>query len=405
MKKLICVLTTFLLLLAIAFVPVEAAESFTWSKFDSGYVTIVFDDGRDCTATLARIFTEKNIPLSCAITGKSVVNSVAMVSVLKNIQNHGGEILSHTYSHNAFDENSTLEEIEKEFSMSYNALTNAGFVVNGIIEAGAGGSEKSVNYDLVEQAVKKYYKYSDCYGTSLQYNSVRTYMRGQSLSQLKTKVSRAAQRKEWLILFAHDFSEISQSDLEALLDYINETEGVKGVTYKYMYENFGNYPTKQDFGKTYYTVSYTDKKGTVIEEKVVAAGSYVSSKPSKIPEGTTWSNTEVIVEDNMIISALKGEVISTPSTSNPSTSNPSTSNPSTSNPSTSNPSASNPSASNPSASTPTTNQPSDEPQDNSNNDKAKDPITLWIVIGIAGVALVVLIIVIIVVCCKNKKMK
>ena len=378
MKKLICVLTTFLLLLAIAFVPVEAADSFTWSKFDSGYVTIVFDDGRDCTATLARIFTEKNIPLSCAITGKSVVNSVAMVSVLKKIQNHGGEILSHTYSHDAFDENSTLEEIEKEFSMSYNALTNAGFVVNGIIEAGAGGSEKSVNYDLVEQAVKKYYKYSDCYGTSLQYNSVRTYMRGLSLSQLKTKVSRAAQRKEWLILFAHDFSEISQSDLEALLDYINETEGVK-----------------QDFGKTYYTVSYTDKKGTVIEEKVVAAGSYVSSKPSKIPEGTTWSNTEVIVEDNMIISALKGEVISTPSTSNPSTSNPSTSNPSTSNPS----------ASNPSASTPTTNQPSDEPQENSNNDKAKDPITLWIVIGIAGVALVVLIIVIIVVCCKNKKMK
>ena len=395
MKKLICVLTTFLLLLAIAFVPVEAAESFTWSKFDSGYVTIVFDDGRDCTATLARIFAEKNIPLSCAITGKSVVNSSALVSVLKKIQSHGGEILSHTYSHSAFNENTTLEDIEREFSMSYQALTNAGFVVNGIIEAGSGGAEKKVNYDLVEQVAKKYYKYSDCYGTSLQYNSVRTYMRGQSLSQLKTKVSRAAQRKEWLILFAHDFSEISQSDLEALLDHINETEGVKGVTYKYMYENFGNYPTKQDFGKTYYTVSYTDKKGTVIEEKVVAAGSYVSSKPSKIPEGTTWSNTEVIVEDNMIISALKGEITNTPSTSNPSSSNPTSSNPT----------SSNPTSSNPSASTPTTNQPSDEPQDNANNDKAKDPVNLWIVIGIAGVALVVLIIVIIVVCCKNKKMK
>ena len=395
MKKLICVLTTFLLLLAIAFVPVEAAESFTWSKFDSGYVTIVFDDGRDCTATLARIFAEKNIPLSCAVSGKSVVNSSALVSVLKKIQNHGGEILSHTYSHSAFNENTTLEDIEREFSMSYQALTNAGFVVNGIIEAGSGGAEKRVNYDLVEQVVKKYYKYSDCYGTSLQYNSVRTYMRGQSLSQLKAKVTRAAQRKEWLILFAHDFSEISQSDLEALLDYINETDGVKGVTYKYMYENFGNYPTKQDFGKTYYTVSYTDKKGTVIEEKVVAAGSYVSSKPSKIPEGTTWSNTEVIVEDNMIISALKGEITNTPSTSNPSSSNPTSSNPT----------SSNPTSNNPSASTPTTNQPSDEPQDNANNDKAKDPVNLWIVIGIAGVALVVLIIVIIVVCCKNKKIK
>ena len=376
MKKLFCLLTTLLLLLTVVFVPAEATESFTWKEFDSGYVTIVFDDGRDCTATLARMFNEKNIPLSCAIMGKTVVNSSSMVALLKDIQNHGGEILSHTYSHDAFDENSTLEEIEKEFSMSYNALTNAGFVVNGIIEAGSGGAEKRVNYDLVEQVVKKYYKYSDCYGTSLQYKSVRTWMHGQSLAQLKAKVSRAAKNKEWLILFAHDFNEISQPDLEALLQHINDTEGVKGVTYKYMYENFGNYPQKQDFGKTYYTVSYVDGNGTVIEEKVVAAGGYVSTKPTKIPEGTSWKNSEIIVEGNMTISPT-GSSTTTSTPSEPTESTPS--------------------------STPDTTPPTVGADDQ--NTDVKDPVKLWIIVGAAGVAVIVLIIVIVVISTKNKKLK
>lgn len=375
MKKLFCLLTTLLLLLGICFVPAEATESFTWDEFDSGYVTIVFDDGRDCTATLARIFNEKNIPLSCAIMGKTVVNSSSMVALLKDIQNHGGEILSHTYSHSAFNENTTLEDIEREFSMSYQALTNAGFVVNGIIEAGSGGAEKRVNYDLVEQVVKKYYKYSDCYGTSLQYKSVRTWMHGQSLAQLKAKVSRAANRKEWLILFAHDFNEISQPDLEALLQHINDTEGIKGVTYKYMYENFGNYPEKQDFGKTYYTVSYVDNNGTVIEEKVVAAGAYVSTKPSKIPEGTSWKNSEIIVDGNITIKPVKnGDVSSTP-TGNETPSTP--------------------------EQVPDTEQTPDADQTPDN--KVKDPVKLWIVVGAAGVAVIVLIVVIIVISTKNKK--
>lgn len=375
MKKLFCLLTTLLLLLTVVFVPVEATESFSWKEFDSGYVTIVFDDGRDCTATLARMFNEKNIPLSCAIMGKTVVNSSSMVALLKDIQNHGGEILSHTYSHSAFNENTTLEDIEREFSMSYQALTNAGFVVNGIIEAGSGGAEKRVNYDLVEQVVKKYYKYSDCYGTSLQYKSVRTWMHGQSLAQLKAKVSRAANRKEWLILFAHDFNEISQPDLEALLQHINDTEGIKGVTYKYMYENFGNYPEKQDFGKTYYTVSYVDNNGTVIEEKVVAAGGYVSTKPTKIPEGTSWKNSEIIVDGNITIKPVKnGDVSSTP-TVNETPSTP--------------------------EQVPDTEQTPDADQTPDN--KVKDPVKLWIVVGAAGVAVIVLIVVIIVISTKNKK--
>lgn len=387
MKKLFSLLLVLMLLFVVTFVPVEATGSvdeFTWSEFDQGYVTIVFDDGRDCTATLARIFAEKNIPLSCAIMGKSVVNSTSMIPLLMSIQNHGGEILSHTYSHSAFNENSTLEEIEKEFSMSYQALTNAGFVVNGIIEAGSGGAEKKVNYDLVQQAVQKYYKYSDCYGTSLQYKSVRTHMGGQSLAQLKAKISRAASKKEWLILFAHDFNEISQADLEALLDHINETEGVKGVTYKYMYENFGNYPTEQDFGKTYYTVTYVDKNNTVVEEKVATAGSYISSKPSNVPDGTIWSNTQVIVDGNITISAVEGTVSGVDTPPSTDTSTPSQNGDSTTT----------------IGATPQKDKTETKKDDTT---KQKNPNHLWIIIAAASVLIAILVTVLVVINNKKKK--
>ncbi len=305
MKKFFCFTIILVVILLLFCLPAQAtATEFSWKEYDKGYVTIVFDDGRDCTTTLANIFKKHNMPLSCAIPSKKIENNPTLVSILKGIQNRGGEILSHTHTHSAFHKDTTLAEIESEFSKSYDALTKAGFVVNGIIEAGSGGAEKQVDYILVEQIAQKYYKYSDRYGTSLQYKSARTHMGGQSLSQLKAKVSRAAKKKEWLILFAHDFSEVSMSDLEALLKHIGETENMKCVTYKYMYENFGAYSKPQDFGDTYYTVSYADKDGKVFEEKVVKAGTVVSGCPDNAPEGTEWSEITYTVTDNMTITPL-----------------------------------------------------------------------------------------------------
>lgn len=365
MKKIFCLTIVLVVIMSLFCLPTQAATpEFSWKEYDKGYVTIVFDDARDCTVTLANMFKKHNMPLSCAVPGKVVANSPSMVSILKSVQNHGGEILSHTQTHSAFHKDSTLAEIEDEFSKSYESLTKAGFVVNGIIEAGSGGAEKQVDYNLVEQVVSKYYKYSDCYGTSLQYKSVRTYMRGQSLGQLKAKISRAAKKKEWLILFAHDFGEISQSDLDALLQHISDTEDMQCVTYKYMYENFGNYSKPQDFGDTFYTVSYADKDGKVFEEKVVKSGSTISGVPENVPEGTEWNEIALTVTDNVTITpVVKNE----------------------------------------------TTKPSDKPStpdgNASNNDNdahnPKDPIQLWIVIAIGVVVL--LIIVLIIIFAKKKK--
>ncbi len=304
MKKTITFLLIAVLVLSCFCIPASAvASDFSWKEYDKGYVTIVFDDGGDCTATLNSLFKKYDMPLSCAIVGNSVEREGSSLPViLRDIQNHGGEILSHTYTHSAFSQATTLADIEYEFSKSYNALKNAGFVVNGIIEAGSGGNEKKVNYDLVEQIARKYYKYSNAYGRSLQYNSERIWMNGMSLGKLKATVSRAAKNKEWVILFAHGFNEISQSNLEELLKHIDTTENIECVTYKYMYENFGNYATPQDFGDTYYTVSFTDKDGNIFEERVVAAGERISAIPENPPADTQWAEQTVIVSGNMTVS-------------------------------------------------------------------------------------------------------
>ena len=184
-----------------------------------------------------------------------------------------------------------------------------------------------------------------------------------AIEREKTLKKWARKKKEWLILFAHDFGEISQSDLEALLQHISDTEDMQCVTYKYMYENFGNYSKPQNFGDTFYTVSYADKDGKVFEEKVVKSGSIVSGAPDNAPEGTEWGEIAYTVTDNITISPIidQNEAIDTPS------------------------------------------NPDSNVSNNSDDDahNPKDPIQLWIVIAIGIVVL--LIIVLIIIFAKKKK--
>ncbi len=281
----------------------SAAESFSWKEYDAGYVTFIYDDGRD-VAVLGTIAKKYNVPFCFSIVGETVDpenpqrNSVLTTQLL-DLQNRGCEILSHTYSHNAFSADSDAATIEEELSKSYNALTAAGFNVNGIIEAGSGGAEKRVDYNLVEASAKKYYKYSDSYGTSPQYKFERTWMNG--LGSVKGAVNKAGRSKTWLVLSGHSLSDLSASELEELINYITVEKGMKIVTVKYMYETFGNYPTAQDFGPTYYTVDYADTSGNIIESKVCKKGDNLPTPP----EGYAFAEIGGTVENNTVIKAAE----------------------------------------------------------------------------------------------------
>ncbi len=245
-KKLTVFVVSLILLLQSFLVSASAKDDFEMKKFDKTYVTFIFDDNRmPFTKECFELFKKYDIPMSCAVIGQGVKDNPELIKLLKEIESEGGEILSHTYSHYVFTESNTTgtkEEFEKldfEFGESFKLLRSYGFDVNGIICAGNGGEEATADYDFIEGVTRKYYKYSDLYGVSPQYQNVRKNMT--TARRTIRVIETAQQNKDWIILFAHDFNEISKDDLEEVLKFISENDDVEAVTWKHIYDNFGVY--------------------------------------------------------------------------------------------------------------------------------------------------------------------
>lgn len=231
-------------------VPAQAAENdFSMKSFDKAYITFLFDDGRmPFTKECFELFQQYDMDICCDVVADEVEKNQTVIDLLTEIQKAGGEIVSHTYSHDALtSDNSTLENIEKQLGDSFRVLKGFGFNVNGIVEAGNGGGEKTADYELIETVSRKYYKYSNAYGVSPQYKMSRTWLSGKNVHYAKSLVYDAIQNKKWVMFWAHDFSEFSKSDMMELLDYI-EGQGKNKVevkTWNEIYVKFGNYTGPQ----------------------------------------------------------------------------------------------------------------------------------------------------------------
>lgn len=222
----------------------SAEEVFKMKNFDKAYITFVFDDGKmPFTKECYDLFAEYDVPMCCAVVANRVKSNPELISLLKEIEQSGGEVLSHTYTHKAFDKNSTLEDFEFQLEKSYTTLTELGFKINGVIEAGSGGAEKEANYELMETVTKKYYKYSDAYGVSPQYKNERTWFMWNTLSSVKSIINNAIANKKWVIFAAHSFDEISQDEMREVLEFIKSksADEIQVVNWNYIYENFGEF--------------------------------------------------------------------------------------------------------------------------------------------------------------------
>lgn len=245
MKKFLSFLLIFVLILptfACTTTPTEGV--FKMKDFDKAYITFVFDDGRmPFTKECFNLFSEYDMPMCCAVAACKVNENTELFSILKDVEKAGGEVLSHTYDHKAFDKNSTVSDFEFQLKNSYEHLTKLGFKINGVIEAGSGGAEKEANYELMEPVTKKYYKYSDAYGVSDQYKKFRTWFMWNDLNSVKSIIDDAIKEKKWVVFSAHSFDEISQDDMRVILDYIKSksTDEIDVVNWNYIYENFGEF--------------------------------------------------------------------------------------------------------------------------------------------------------------------
>lgn len=270
-KKIVAVLLSLALVFSTLVFSANAAQDFTWETYDKGYITIVFDDGKmPVTQQAAEIFEEFDMPMSAAIPAKTVEYGSDLYYTLMDIQDNGGEILSHGYNHIPIVDTSdpeyanktnnvakyidtssatALEDMEKELGDSWRKLNDLGFNVNGLIEVGCGGAEGTADYDLVESVVRKYYKYSNASGVSPQYTISRRSTSWDTLANLKKRIDNAATNKQWVVLYAHTFKEITSdsatedgSTLREVLQYIKDKNGaVEVVTYNGMYNAFAKY--------------------------------------------------------------------------------------------------------------------------------------------------------------------
>ncbi len=270
-KKLISVFLILALLVSSLVFTATAEADFTWETYDKGYITLVFDDGRmPITQEAAEIFEEFDMPMSAAIPANKVEYGNDLYNVLMKIQDNGGEILSHGYSHIAIVDTSNpdyanktnnagryidtssataIEEIEHELGESWRKLNNLGFNVNGMIQVGCGGAEGTADFEMVESIARKYYKYSDGSGVSTQYKLTRRSASWDTMASLKKRIDNAAENKTWSVLYVHSFKEITSdastedgAALREVLQYIKDKNGaVEVVTYGGMYNAFGKY--------------------------------------------------------------------------------------------------------------------------------------------------------------------
>ena len=415
-RKILSLVLLATMLLSLFAMSASAAEAdFSWKPYDKGYVSFVIDDVYSETPQYIKLFQKYNMPMCEAVPAYKIVDSEGenpfqVKQWLTEIQNHGGEILAHNYTHTYFTPETPASIVEEQFSKARKVWDASEYNVNGIIacnEAANGNPVK--DYTVIGELASKYgYKYSNRYGVGEQYSSInRIWLNQTSLSQAKRTIESAIANKKWVVFAGHNSNDIKINVLEEILKFIDATEGVECVTLKYMFETYGNYSTPQDFGPTYYTVNFTDTSGKVIDSQVVVKGA-----AAKAPSGYNWDTDVSNITNNLTVKPVVAS--NEPDNSQPGNSEPNNSQPSISQPNNSQPGNSETNNSSPNNSTPN----NTEPNSNNNNtdiDKTDNneptaviqpgkDYTVFIIIGVvSGVLIIAAVVVLIIVLSKKKK--
>lgn len=227
-------------------------DDFVWEKFDKGYVSFCFDDLRHDIDKVALIFNEYSMPLCIASNpdffdypcdGVEEGTFKTRRDVVDYVYNNGGEILAHGSAV------VTSKNCQDPFFMDTyfrNLIDKQNmYSIQGIIEAGGYDGElhnSSADKEICERYARKYYKYSDNYGTSRQYSMERIFLANITFEEFKEKVDKCKKNKSWIVFAAHTLDgtegKLSESYLRQCLEYIAKSK-IEVTTYSKMYSEFG----------------------------------------------------------------------------------------------------------------------------------------------------------------------
>lgn len=235
----------------------EDLNKFSWSDFDKGYITLVFDDGSADLGLAYEIAQEYGLTISCAMPPERLtipLSGSTMTGTVKDacdaIVSSGGEVLTHALS-TLNREDVTEQDFYNYFVQNKIDLEKNGYEVNGIITAGAGYVDKSVSLKWARQ----YYLYSDAEGSG---QSFPQYAKNRYLvyantstdntEQIKVRITNANTQKTWLVLCFHVIdnnsplgtNETKLRELFSLIKLYIEQGTMICTTYKFMYSHFGS---------------------------------------------------------------------------------------------------------------------------------------------------------------------
>lgn len=222
---------------------IEQRIGFSFDSINKGQVIFMFDDSNPITSGLYTIFHQHNMPMSMA-TIVSHLDSLAndnrtIKNVLLDVQNDGGEILSHNLTEETLS-GMNYEQCDYQLKESKKALINAGFEVSGWV------SPNGIYNPVAETLYRKYYRYgyrATNNAKMSQYNMQRPNLSQLGLQGAKDLIDSCETNKTVQILFGHmnsiELESFSLQDLSDLLDYC-ATKNIDATTYKNAFFTYGS---------------------------------------------------------------------------------------------------------------------------------------------------------------------
>lgn len=231
----------------------QLKNDFAFSQDLIQVATFSFDDSNADIDKIEDLFEQKGVPCCFATIPKKLdekcSNGESVREVLKRCEENGGEVLAHWQT--PLTSESTDEDYYNVYVGAWKTLTQAGFMVNGIITAG-GTNYQTQNFDKCIEIARPYYAYGDMTAYISdnrrpdQYINMRKFISKNTDNDIQNYIDKFINNGEhsyfarWLNFASHGESDGTTIPiLSDIIDYLKE-KNIPIVTWNYVFTHYNS---------------------------------------------------------------------------------------------------------------------------------------------------------------------
>ena len=231
----------------------QLKNDFAFSQDLIQVATFSFDDSNADIDKIEDLFEQKGVPCCFATIPKKLdekcSNGESVREVLKRCEENGGEVLAHWQT--PLTSESTDEDYYNVYVGAWKTLTQAGFIVNGIITAG-GTNYQTQNFDKCIEIARPYYAYGDMTAYISdnrrpdQYINMRKFISKNTDNDIQNYIDKFINNGEhsyyarWLNFASHGESDgTTMQILGDIIDYLKE-KNIPIVTWNYVFTHYNS---------------------------------------------------------------------------------------------------------------------------------------------------------------------